>query len=158
MSQKNLPLPLNLDTFAQGGTRYLDHYPKDDQNVRIVVTVYLADQAIPIYAIVDCGAPWCVLDPLEFEKVAHRADPVGPLEGKLNIRGLSYTGQLYRIPINFDTILGEAFEVEGTFFVPDVPEGELWRFPNFLGSVGLLNRIRWAVDPDNNLFFFGPLW
>jgi hypothetical protein len=23
---------------------------------------------------------------------------------------------------------------------------------------GLLNRIRWAVDPDNNLFFFGPLW
>jgi hypothetical protein len=47
-----------------------------------------------------------------------------------------YTGQLYRIPINFDTILGEPFEVEGTFFVPDVPEGELWLFPNFLGLVG----------------------
>jgi hypothetical protein len=71
MSKKNLPL--DLDTFAQGATRYLDYYPNDDKNVRIVVRVYLADETAPIYAIVDCGAPWCVLNPLKFEKVAHRA-------------------------------------------------------------------------------------
>lgn len=148
----------SLTFTAQGLIGYLDHYPNDEKNVRIVLEIYLADQPKPIHTIVDSGAPWCVLDPQEFQKVADWAEPLHPLGGKLNIRGLSYTGWLYRIPLRLEAIVGTPLEIEGTFFVPDVPEGESWFYPNFLGLQGFLNRIRWAVDPDYNLFLFGPLY
>jgi hypothetical protein len=32
-----------------------------------------------------------------------------------------------------------------------------WRGPNFLGYQGLLQRIRFAVDPEVNLFYFGRI-
>jgi hypothetical protein len=40
--------------------------------------------------------------------------------------------------------------VDATIFVsPD------WHGPNFIGYQGLLQRIRFAVDPETNLFYFG---
>jgi hypothetical protein len=47
--------------FAIGATDYAEHYPNDQRNTRIVVTVVAGGYAIPMS--VDTGAPWCVLDP-----------------------------------------------------------------------------------------------
>ena len=47
---------------------------------------------------------------------------------------------------------GESVEIEATVFVS--PE---WREGNFIGYSGLLERIRFAVDPDTNSFIFGAL-
>lgn len=52
--------------FAIGSTRYEDHYPGDEINPRIVVSVAPErDNGIEhsIQMIVDTGATWCVLDP-----------------------------------------------------------------------------------------------
>lgn len=47
---------------------------------------------------------------------------------------------------------GESLRVEATIFLsPD------WIGPNFIGYGGLLQRIRFAVDPESNLFYFGPI-
>ena len=47
---------------------------------------------------------------------------------------------------------GESLDVEATVFQsPD------WRGPSFLGYQGLLQRIRFAVDPETNLFYFGQI-
>jgi hypothetical protein len=47
---------------------------------------------------------------------------------------------------------GEPLDVPATVFVtPD------WPGPNFLGYQGLLQRIRFAVDPESNRFYFGPI-
>jgi hypothetical protein len=40
---------------------------------------------------------------------------------------------------------------------PDSKPGLLWDLPNFLGLSGFLERIRFAVDPGSNLFYFGAL-
>lgn len=47
---------------------------------------------------------------------------------------------------------GESIEVESIVFVSsEWPEG------NFIGYSGLLERIRFAIDPGSNSFFFGAL-
>ncbi len=149
-------LPLGLDTFAQGAMRYFDHY-SNEKTVRIVLNVYLADHPEPISAIADTGAPWCVLNPFMFKKVAHLAESMYTLDSPLNIRGLNYTGWLYQLPMRLEALIGESLDIVGTAFVPDLPPGEEWLYPNFIGLDGFLNRIRFAVDPANNLFFFGEL-
>jgi hypothetical protein len=59
---------------------------------------------------------------------------------------------LYRVPITFPGLLGEALDLQATVFVStDWPGG------NFLGYQGLLQRIRFAVDPEANLFYFGQI-
>lgn len=127
------------------------------KNNRIVINVYLADYPEPISAIVDTGAPWCILNPLMFEKVAHYAEPIYLLDVPLNIRGLNYTGWLHQLPMRLEALIGEPLEVVGTVFVPDLATNEEWRYPNFIGLEGFLNRMRFAVDPASNLFFFGEL-
>jgi hypothetical protein len=52
---------------------------------------------------------------------------------------------------------GDDLEIPATVFVPTIPPGETWLHPNFLGLTGLLDRIRFAVDPAENTFYFGPL-
>jgi hypothetical protein len=59
-------------------------------------------------------------------------------------------GALYRETIRISADEGQPLDVEATIFVsPD------WRGPNFIGYQGLLQRIRFAVDPETNLFYFG---
>ena len=63
-----------------------------------------------------------------------------------------FAGTLYRGLITLTVDEGEPLEVDAmVFLTPD------WRGPNFLGYEGLLQRIRFAVDPESNLFYFGRI-
>ncbi len=63
-----------------------------------------------------------------------------------------FQGALYRLPVRIHADEGESLEVEATVFLsPD------WPGPNFVGYQGLLQRIRFAVDPETNLFYFGQI-
>lgn len=100
---------------------------------------------------VDTAAPWCIFDSGVGEVLREHSEPVS---GKLSLStrlGL-FIGNLYRVPLAFSSMVGGPFEVEATIFVsPDWPGG------NFLGYEGLLQRIRFAVDPEANLFYFGQI-
>lgn len=154
MSNDNLPFGLN--TFAQGATVYTDHYP-NDQLVRMVIDIYLAKQPTRVPAIIDTGAPWCVFSPLILSDIANDIEAIRPINRPLNIRGIAYTGWLYHIPIHIPALVGEALDIEATAFIPNFPPDETWFYPNFIGLQGFLDRIRFAVDPNNNMFFFGRL-
>ncbi len=59
-------------------------------------------------------------------------------------------GALYRVPVKLLADEGEPLQMEATVFLsPD------WQGPNFIGYEGLLQRIRFAVDPQANQFYFG---
>jgi hypothetical protein len=61
-------------------------------------------------------------------------------------------GDLYRIPLVLFADDGQDLGVDATVLLsPD------WTGPNFLGYQGLLQRIRFAVDPETNLFYFGQI-
>ncbi len=48
--------------------------------------------------------------------------------------------------------VGEPLDIDSTVFIP--PD---WRAPSILGYTGALDRMRFAVDPQVNRFYFGPL-
>lgn len=150
------PTELVPDNFSQGMARYRDRYPGQEQFARIVLAVTLEGR-LPVQAVVDTGAPWCVIDPILAERVRTAAD-VGYEPGmKLMIRGVRYKGKLIRMLITLEAERGESLDVDATVFVPRLSAGEMWPYPNFIGLDGFLNRIRFAIDPSENAFYFGPV-
>lgn len=140
--------------FVRGRAVYRDHYPGDsEQTPRIVLSVRVA--AMPIYAIVDTGAPWCVLDP----DLMHPLIACGQAEMLYNVdyivRGHKYHGQLVRVAIDFEGEHGFYMRMESTAFVATLDENPPWYHPNFIGLSGCLDRMRFAIDPDENGFYFG---
>jgi hypothetical protein len=99
----------------------------------------------------DTAAPWCIFEG-ELGSVLSRCfEPVHKRVTLSTRLGLC-EGALYRVPIQFDADEGEPLDLEATVFVsPD------WPGPNFIGYEGLLQRIRFAVDPEANLFYFGRI-
>lgn len=63
------PFPELFDNgFASGMTYYADYYPGQYDTARIVVLIGVA--GLPaVEAVVDTGAPWCILDPSVAELV-----------------------------------------------------------------------------------------
>jgi hypothetical protein len=56
------------------------------------------------------------------------------------------------VPVTIEAELGTGIEFENTVFVPD----EGWPPDlNFIGLANFLFRIPFAVDPRENLFYFG---
>lgn len=70
----------------------------------------------------------------------------------LSIRLGVVHGALYRGVITIPAEEADPVDIDATVFLS--PE---WRGPNFIGYQGLLQRIRFAVDPEANLFYFGRL-
>jgi hypothetical protein len=142
--------------FAAGMLTYTDRFGRDP-NTRIVVPVTF-EHIIITTAVLDTGAPWCVLNPEEAValNLNERVD-CGTSGTPLRLRGMSYHGRLCRIPVSLNAERGKGMTVEATVFVPTLTPGESWLHPNFLGLDGLLNRLRFAIDPEQNHFFFAPL-
>lgn len=139
--------------FAVGCSFYLDYYPGETTSSKIVLSVQVNNTGL-LTAIVDTGAPWSIFDPelLAFLGI-NTIHGYYPQEG-LIIRGEKYHGMLVRIPITLIADEGEDLTIETTVFVPDA---DSWHYPNFLGLEGCLSRIRFAIDPSENVFYFGTL-
>jgi hypothetical protein len=102
---------------------------------------------------VDTGAPWCIFEPRLGKFIRESFDQVSEEEVSLSTRLGTFRGELYRGPLFFEALEGEPLDIEATVFVsPSWPPGE-----NFIGYQGLLQRIRFAVDPEVNLFYFGRI-
>ncbi len=142
--------------FISGVARYEDHYPGQEDSARMVVPLVVADQ-LTVPAIVDTGAPWCVLDPEIAEWVQDSVQALYTPDQRLMIRGVLYRGRLLRLDLKLPSFQGESLQVEATVFVPTLSTGETWTLPNFVGLDGFLNRMRFAIDPAENNFYFGPM-
>jgi len=118
---------------------------------RIVVPVELKSVAKPVLAVVDTAAPWCIFEPVVAESLVRNSLPI-LRQTFLSTRLGMIQGSLYREVLRIPADEGEPLDVEASVFLsPD------WRGPNFIGYQGLLQRIRFAVDPEVNLFYFGRI-
>lgn len=144
-------LKLSQADFTCGRSRYIDFLKEArEPTAKIFVKISLErDLASGFWAQVDTGAPWSVLAPDVAEDLGF-LDSDGARIGLDTRLGLKW-GTLVRIPIRFLADDGEHFDTEGTFFVcPDWPTGR-----TFLGYSGLLDSMRFALDPQANHFYFG---
>jgi hypothetical protein len=139
-------------SFATGSVRYVDAPEASPvTESRIVVPVELKSVAEPLLAVVDTAAPWCIFEPVVAEGLVRNSPPI-LRQTVLSTRLGMIQGALYREMLRIPAEEGEPLDVEATVFLsPD------WRGPNFIGYQGLLQRIRFAVDPEENLFYFGRI-
>jgi len=143
--------------FAIGSTSYEDHYPGDEEQNRIVLSVAPENnKEATTEMIVDTGAPWCILHPELNETWGLKSESHDP-GVPLRIRGQKWFGHLIRANMALLAINGKDLLIEATFFVPLIQPGNTWNYPNFIGLDGFLNRILFAVDPSEKVFYFGAL-
>lgn len=132
---------------------YIPATAKETTNrIQIPITVEL-DKSFDILAVLDTGAPYPILDPVIAKTIGFR--PELTLERTTNIvRGIRLEGSLIRLGMTLQAEKGQNLTVDATAFVPDSEES--WSgFPSFIGQTGFLERVRFAIDPNTNTFYFG---
>jgi hypothetical protein len=136
--------------FATGRARFLD----EDANAlegtaKIFVKIEPSNLGAPILAQLDTGSSWSILKP-EIAEAINLMDEEGQPQSLSTRLGL-VNGQLKRTTITIIADDGNSVDVEATVFV-----SAEWTGGNFLGYGGLLERVRFALDPQQNFFYFGP--
>ena len=118
---------------------------------KILVRVLADPSENPLLAVVDTAAPWCIFNKATESAFLQSLELV-PGPAILSTRIGMVRGALYRGQLTLPADEGESLDIDATVFVtPD------WPGPNFLGYRGFLQRIRFAVDPESNLFYFGRI-
>jgi hypothetical protein len=135
--------------FATSRCTYIDEI-EDPPQGRIVIPVRFENLPVTI-AGVDTACPWCILSQEEAKQLDPNYASSAWRSDNLVIRGVSRRGVLVRWTVTIVAEDGCDVPVDGTVFIPD----EELEMPNFVGLDGLLNRIRFAVDPTRNSFYFG---
>ena len=106
------------------------------------------DIEVPILSQVDTGAAWSILERDIAEGLG--LFDKGGLAVALSTRKGTVNGYLVRVPMTVLADEGDSLQVDGTLFV-----SQDWDHGNFIGYCGLLERIRFGVDPRTNDFYFG---
>jgi hypothetical protein len=108
----------------------------------------------PVVALLDTAAAWSVIDGSTAELLeGHLEDLESPI--RLSTRHGPQDGKLHRLEVELlaDPDAGSDLSVDATVLV--IPE---WPGPVVLGFHGLLEHVRFALDPDDDrpIFHFGP--
>ena len=143
------------EPFATGEAPWEARYALDgDKLTRLFIQVEI--EGMPASAVVDTGGAYLILNPevadrlrLGHQTLVHR--------DRLVIRGVSCTGTIHRVPVTLPATAGEPLTFEATAFVPELEHGETWPLPSYLGWQGCLDRIRFAVDPADEVVYFGAV-
>jgi len=135
-----------------GRSRYLDAFPGiREPQPRIYVKFRPQGIEASFLALLDTGGHFCILNREIVKSFQDRlSDPV-QRTALQTARGL-IEGDLYLYTIELISEAGESLDVPATIFVS--PE---WHAPSFLGYSGILDRLRFSVDPGVNHFYFGAL-
>jgi|GEM_PF-409114 len=123
---------------------------------RVILSIRLGE--IETSAFVDTGGVYLLCAPqLAYRLGLNPQDgiPVPPLQWG---RG-RFDGALHRVNLTFIAADGDDLSIESTMFVPLLKAEEQWPedFPCILGMQGCLERLRFAVDPSDDTFYFGEL-
>lgn len=149
----NLLTTADGEPFATGVLPFSYQPPIHDLSNRIILQVEI--EGFLVDAIVDTGSPYVVCPP-------HLAEAIGIQPGTaleripFLIRGHRMMGGLHRLGVHFIAAKGDSLMVDATVFVPDGEENDVWGdHPAYIGLTGCLERMRFAIDLENNLFYFG---
>lgn len=140
----------NGANFTIGRSLYSDRSPgSEEPTAKVFVKIAVEALPGPIMAQLDTGAAWSILD-------ADIAREMALLDGRgeqtrISTRLGRVLGRLERTSLEILADDGESLTLQATVWVS--PE---WHAGNFLGYAGLLQHIRFAIDPSDNSFHFGP--
>lgn len=135
--------------FSRGQSRFQDRAaPSSEESAKLFVPIQPDGLGATILAQLDTGAAWSILETPVAEEL--RLFEVDGEDTPLATRIGSFVGRLVRTAIELVAHEGDSLRVDATVWI-----SRDWPGPTFLGYGGLLERVRFAVDPGDNLFFFG---
>ena len=133
--------------FASGTSSCFDE-DRDARSDNARIHVRVEFDGVAVFAMLDTGASWSVVNAELAEDLGLFDRDGEPVD--VSSRMGTFRGKLVRAVARLLAEAGESVEVESTLFV-----SREWPAGNFIGYSGLLERIRFAVDPDTNSFMFG---
>lgn len=142
------------------GMHHYSYQPADnfDKLNRIQVPIEIEGFSYLTQAYIDTGGATC-LSPEIAEHIGLSQDLSLGVD-KITFRQITYRGRVYRLKITFinesERENTENLTLDATFFVAESPK-EWPKFPCILGMNNALDRCRFAFDPSEDLFFFGPI-
>jgi len=143
------------EAFATGEAPWASHHAHSgDRLTRLFVDVVI--DGIATHAVVDTGGAYLIVDP-EFAARLGLRRTAAVHQDRLVIRGISCKGAVHRVPLTLPAVVGEPLTFEASAFVPELEHGETWPLPSYLGWQGCLDRIRFAVDPADEVVYFGAV-
>ena len=143
------------EPFATGEARWNTRFAlAGDKLARLFVQVEI--DGLPASAVVDTGGAYLILNPEVADRLQLGRDAIIHRD-QLFIRGMSCWGTVCRVPITLPATAGDPLTFEATAFVPELEHGETWPLPSYLGWQGCLDRIRFAVDPADEVVYFGAI-
>jgi len=144
-------LTLNGIPFTTGWATYRDFDPENRSRKQgfYVQVAFPGSSGGSLYAFIDTGTPYCVFNTAVVENLGLSFD-----EGEKIVLRTAYgpfEGIVQRVMIRLIAEHGESLNIDASVFV-----AADWQLGNFLGYTGFLERLRFAVDPGTNTFYFGP--
>ena len=134
-----------------GRARYGADVPYRSHNLFVAVACRVAEHPDRLNALLDTAAEWCVMTPALAEDLGISIES-GRGSHTLHSRFGSIKSEWARTRLIFLASEGEELPVEATWFVsPD------WPGPLVIGWKGCLERLRFALDPGDESFYFGDL-
>jgi len=143
--------------FATGAAQY-DYRPVTTQEEMPRVVVRIAIDRFETAAFVDTGGVYLICSPevaLRLRLNSREGLPVP----RILLRGVWLSGRVYSLPVALLAEQGEGVTIRLAVFVPELSPDQVWadEFPCVLGMHGCLERLRFAIDPGSDTFFFGDL-
>jgi hypothetical protein len=144
-------LRLGSEEFTKGRTSFLDRDPGSlEFTAKVFVSVRFTGLGLPVLAQLDTGAAYSTLE-------TELAESLGLFDGEghratLGTRQGTFSGRLERVPLVLVADEGKSLDIEATFFIC-----RGWPGRTFIGYTGFLDRIRFALDPLTNSFYFGAV-
>ena len=135
--------------FTAGRAKYLDRGAQTAEgSAKIFVRIEPEGFGGSVLAQLDTGAAWSVLN----AEIAEALGLIGRDGEQISIgtRDGVVEGRLEDVTLTILAEDGESIVVNARVFV-----SQEWTGQTFLGYMGLLERVRFAVDPQANDFYFG---
>lgn len=141
------------------GTMLYEYRPATSAETTPRVVLPIAIGNYEISAFVDTGGVFFICAPDLAQKLRLEPDDGIPIKKPILWRGRPLKGTLHTLAIKFLAIEGHSLIIEVTAFVPTVSSADEAdeTVPCVLGMQGCLEKMRFAVDPENDLFYFGSL-
>jgi hypothetical protein len=137
--------------WAVGAARYTLAHPHENGALVVAVRCRLGSLPNEDYALLDTGAQWSVIGPDLAETIQDDLSGA-PDTIAMHTRFGRVEGTLRRVSITLVADHGHELIVDATAFFP-----KEWAGPTVIGYGGLLERVRFALDPgmsDETLYFY----
>lgn len=146
-------LQLAGEPFTTGVLTYRDNDPdriRKQASIYIPVNIPLPSGQITVLAFLDTGAPYLIVGRDEIEVLGLKSASV-TAQISMKTRIGEIKGFLDKVDLMIPAENGDSLRFQVTVFASDK-----WTEGIFLGYDGCMSNINFAVQPQQNQFFFGP--